>query len=266
MRNTVIAGNWKMNGTLADTKALISDLRAGLPESRADVVVCPPFTALSTAKSLLDGTRLKLGAQDVFWKERGAYTGQISPPMLVELGCRYVIVGHSEPRGRFGVPEPDFDADILSYFGDTDAAVNRKLRSALAAGLTPICCVGETLHERRAGHTDAVVTGQASIALRDVAPDQAAHLIFAYEPVWAIGTGETCRADEANRVCGVVREAISRLFGTEIADGTPILYGGSVKPENARELLAMVEIDGALVGGASLKAADFAAIVEAAPA
>jgi triosephosphate isomerase len=214
---------------------------------------------------LIPETPIALGAQDVFWKEQGAYTGQIAPSMLTDLGCRYVIVGHSERRGRFGVPEPDFDATILAHFGDSDATVNRKLRAALAAGLIPICCVGETLAERQQGRTDTVVSLQTEAALNAVPAEQARQVVFAYEPVWAIGTGEVCQAEEANRVCGVIRQAARRRYGSETAEAIRIQYGGSVKPDNAVSLLAQPEIDGALVGGASLKVPDFLAILAAAP-
>ncbi|MCS6775051.1 MAG: triose-phosphate isomerase [Chloroherpetonaceae bacterium] len=266
MRSTIIAGNWKMHGTCAEAEALLRDLLPQLPtDDRALVIVCPPYTALATVHRLIQNTRVLLGAQDVFWKERGAYTGCISPLMLLEIGCRYVIIGHSERRGRFGVPEPDFDAPVLAHFGDNNVTVNRKLRAALAHGLVPICCVGETLAERQAGQTDTIVADQVRAALQDVQPEQAARVIFAYEPVWAIGTGEVCQADEANRVCGLVRQTVQQQYGTDVAAAVHVQYGGSVKPDNARELLAQPEIDGALVGGASLKAADFAAIVAAAP-
>src|SRR5579871_3111072 len=234
MRQKIIAGNWKMNCTQGEAERLVGELLGQLElDGSVQVVVCPPFTALSAVGESLAGTGVALGAQNVFWKERGAYTGQISPQMLVELGCRYVIVGHSEPRGRFGVPEPDFDADILAYFGDNDAAVNRKLRAAQAAGLTPICCVGETLAERNASRTDAIVSGQTEAALRDVTAEQAVVLVFAYEPVWAIGTGEVCAPDEADRVCGVIRQTVSKLYGADVAEVVRVQYGGSVKPDNA---------------------------------
>lgn len=267
MRTSIIAGNWKMNGTLAEAQRLVIDLLARLENSTnkasAQIVVCPPFTALAVVGSLLKDTDVNLGAQDMFWKEKGAYTGQISPIMLVEIGCKYVIVGHSEPRGRFGVPEPDFDEDILAYFGDNDVAINRKVRAALRTGLIPILCVGETLAERQSNDTDTIISGQLFICLKDVTSEQVDQLVIAYEPVWAIGTGEVCAANEADRVCGVIREMIQRLYGAAAADSVRILYGGSVKPENAVELLSKPNIDGALVGGASLKAADFAEIVSA---
>src|SRR5579871_266938 len=266
MRQKIIAGNWKMNCTQGEAERLVGELLGQLElDGSVQVVVCPPFTALSAVGESLAGTGVALGAQNVFWKDKGAYTGQILPRMMTEFGCRYVIVGHSEARGRFGVPEPDFDADILAYFGDTDAAVNRKLRAAQAAGLTPICCVGETLAERHSGRTDSVVQEQTTAALQGVTAEDAARLVFAYEPVWAIGTGEVCAADEADRVCGVVRSMLGELYGAQVAEAVRVQYGGSVKPDNAEELLAWPNIDGALVGGASLKAADFAAIVAATP-
>ena len=265
MRQIVIAGNWKLNCTQSEAERLVGELLGRLEiASGVAVVICPPFTALSAVGESLAGTGVALGSQDVFWKDKGAYTGQVSAPMLRELGCRYAIVGHSERRGRFGVPEPDFDADILAYFGEKDAVVNRKLRAAQAAGLTPICCVGETLAERHSGDTDVVVSGQVMAALTNVTKGEAANLIFAYEPVWAIGTGEVCAADEADRVCGVVRHTVGRLYGAATAEAVRVQYGGSVNAGNAADLLARPNIDGALVGGASLKSADFATIVKAA--
>jgi triosephosphate isomerase len=213
----------------------------------------------------LAGSEIGLGAQDVFWKEKGAYTGQIAPSMLLDVGVKYAIVGHSEARGRFGVPEPDFDGAILLHFGDTDASVNRKLMAAVAAGLVPICCVGETIGERMAGQTDDIVRTQTENALTGVDAAAVAGLVFAYEPVWAIGTGEVCESDEADRVCGVIRAAVGNLYGASAAELVRVQYGGSVKPDNAVELLSKPNIDGALVGGASLKAMDFAAIVNACP-
>lgn len=267
MRRGVIAGNWKMHCTLEETRRLLEELLHRLEsQPPCEVVVCPPFTALSTAAALLRNTPVKLGAQDLFWKEKGAYTGQIAPGMLVDIGCEYVIVGHSERRGRFGVPEPDFDATLLAYFGESDATVNRKLRAALAAGLTPICCVGETLAERQAGQTDAVIRTQTRAALEGIGELEVQKIVFAYEPVWAIGTGEVCAAAEANRVCGLIRTAVGEVAGANAAAAVRVQYGGSVKPENAADLLAQQEIDGALVGGASLKAADFLAILHAYPA
>ena len=265
MRKTIIAGNWKLNGTIAEAEALLGALETAFA-SRPDVqiVVCPPYTKLAYAAQKLAGSNAKVGGQDLFWKEKGAYTAQISAPMLKETGCTYVIVGHSERRGRFGVPEPDFSAAVLAYFGDSDITVNLKLKAALAGGLIPICCVGETLAERQSGSTDSVVSSQTTAALQGVTEGQVASLVFAYEPVWAIGTGEVCAAEEADRVCGVIRQTVGKLYASEIAEIVQIQYGGSVKPDNAADLLGRPNIDGALVGGASLKAADFAAIVAAA--
>jgi triosephosphate isomerase len=265
MRKPIIAGNWKMHCTRPEATALVKGLQELLTEETlAEVVLCPPFTALATVAELIEGTSIKLGAQNLFWKEHGAYTGQIAPRMLVDLGCSYVIIGHSETRGRFGVPEPDFDTEILAYFGDGDQVVNRKIKAALAAGLVPILCIGETLAERRDERTDEVVHGQVLAALEGLDATQAAGIVFAYEPVWAIGTGEVCAADEADRVCSVVRNAVGEAFGAEAAEAARVQYGGSVKPDNAELLLGQPNIDGALVGGASLKAGDFAKIVLAA--
>ncbi len=266
MRRTIIAGNWKMNKNRAEARSLILEFLP-LVAARDDVetVICPPYTAMETAVNALAGSRIGLGAQDVFWKESGAYTGQIAPGMLLDLGVKYAIIGHSEARGRFGVPEPDFDENILRHFGETDESVNRKLKAAIAAGLIPICCVGETISERRAGETDGIVSAQTTKALAGVARADVAGIVFAYEPVWAIGTGEVCDPEEADRVCGVIRSTFAGIYGPQASQQVRIQYGGSVKPDNAAELLAKPNIDGALVGGASLKAADFAAIVNAAP-
>jgi triosephosphate isomerase len=266
MRRKIIAGNWKMNGNCADATQLIQELKP-LVAHRNDVetLVCPPYTALVAAREALAGSHIGLGAQNLFWKPRGAYTGQISAEMLIKLNVRYVIVGHSEMRGRFGVPIPDFDEELLRYFGDTDSSVNRKLHAALENGLIPICCVGETFEERRAGATEAIIIRQTERALAGITAEDALRIVFAYEPVWAIGTGAVCEAGEADRVCHVIRDVVLRLYGPEVAEQVRIQYGGSVKPDNAAELLIQPNIDGALVGGASLKAADFAAIVNACP-
>ena len=253
-----------MNGSRAEAESLMSELLPLIAgNTKVETVVCPPFPLLAKVEELIAGSGVSLGGQDVFWKEKGAYTGQTSAKMLLNAGAKYVIVGHSERRGRFGVPEPDFNEDILAHFGDNDTVVNRKTKAAIAAGLIPIVCVGETLAERKSGDTDSVIIGQVSIALREITGEQVAALIFAYEPVWAIGTGEVCASNEADRVCGVVRETVGRLFGASVAEAVRVQYGGSVKPDNAVELLSMSNIDGALVGGASLKATDFAAIVNA---
>ena len=255
-------------GTAAEATQLVGEILPLLDAATTvEVVVCPPYTALSAVEAALKGSEhAALGAQNVFWKPQGAYTGQVSVAMLRSVGVRYVIVGHSESRGRFGVPEPDFSADVLQHFGETDSTVNRKIGSLLSAGLIPIVCVGETLKEREDGATDDVVRSQVAGALAGVGAEEAAGLVFAYEPVWAIGTGETCSADEADRVCGVVRAALAAIYDYPTADAVRIQYGGSMKPDNAADLLGRPNIDGGLIGGASLKATDFAAIVRAAHA
>lgn len=269
-RIPLIAGNWKMNkGTAAEATALAEDLLALLIDKnlagRVQIVLCPPFTALSAVHNVLDENKtVTLGAQNVFWKESGAYTGQISSSMLVDAGVKYVLIGHSETRGRFGVAEADFTSDVLKIFGESDETVNRKTKASLAAGLTPIICIGETLGERVANQTDAVIAAQVTNALAGIDAGEIAQLIFAYEPVWAIGTGKTCSGDEADRVCGVVRQTVQNLTDVPTAQAVRIQYGGSMKPDNAADLLKRPNIDGGLIGGAALKAADFAAIVEAA--
>ncbi len=262
----LIAGNWKMNkGTAAEASALASEVVAALAGvGGVGVALCPPFTVLGAVKQATEGSPIALGAQDCFWKSSGAYTGQIAPEMLVDAGVTYVILGHSERRGRYGVPEPDFDEEILRHFGETDATVNRKAKAALEAGLSPIICGGETLEEREAGQTDEVVRAQVKGALAGISAEQMAKVVFAYEPVWAIGTGKTCAPEEADRVCGVVRAVVAELYDAATAESFVVQYGGSMKPDNAAELLAKPNINGGLIGGASLKAADFAAVVRAA--
>jgi len=264
-RVPIVAGNWKMHKTIAEAKALVEGLRlevAGVAD--VEIVVCPPYTALAAAREASEGSDIALGAQDVFWKEKGAYTSQVAPGMLVDAGCRYVIIGHSENRGRFGVPEPEMTEALLRWFGETDESVNKKTKAAFAAGLIPIVCVGETLDERRAGKTDDVIAGQVERGLADLTPEQVSGMVIAYEPVWAIGTGETCDTPEANRVCGMIRGVVARLFGAGAAEALRIQYGGSVKPGNARELFSQSDIDGGLVGGAALDAEGFAQIIKAA--
>ena len=266
MRKKIIAGNWKMNKTVGEALALLEELKPLVAEQDgADVVICPSYTALYAVNHALAGTAIALGAQEAFWKASGAYTSQVSLPMLADVGVTYVILGHSETRGRFGVPEPELTPDLLRTFGETDAGVNIKTQATLAAGLTPILCIGETLSERQRSETDDVVRVQVLGALAGVSTKQVTqNVIFAYEPVWAIGTGETCAPDEADRVCGVVRHVISEAHGPEAADAVRIQYGGSMNAANAAELLSWPNIDGGLIGGASLKAKDFAAIIAAA--
>lgn len=265
MRTPIIAGNWKLNKTIGEAKSFAEEFKplvAGV--TGVDTLLCPVFTALAATSEALQGSSVAVGAQDMYWKDSGAYTGEVSPPFLKDAGATYVILGHSERRGRFGVPEPDLEGHAGAVFGDSDQSVHKKLHAALAAGLIPIVCCGETLTERQNGHTDAVVENQVVVATAGLTAEQAAALIIAYEPVWAIGTGETCEADEADRVCGIIRATVGAGFGAAAADGVRVQYGGSVKPDNAADLLGRPNIDGALVGGASLKADSFAAIVKAA--
>ncbi|MBW4610769.1 MAG: triose-phosphate isomerase [Hassallia sp. WJT32-NPBG1] len=238
MRKIVIAGNWKMFKTQAESQEFLQGFLPSLqetPEER-EVVLCVPFTDLSALSMNLHGSLVQLGAQNVHWEESGAYTGEISGPMLTEIGVRYVIVGHSERR---------------QYFGETDTTVNLRLKAAQKYGLTPILCVGETKEQRDAGETESLISTQLEKDLVDV--DQT-NLVIAYEPIWAIGTGDTCETKEANRVIGLIRSQLTN-------PNVPIQYGGSVKPNNIDEIMAQPEIDGALVGGASLEAAGFARIV-----
>jgi len=265
MRIPIMAGNWKMN---CDNEEAC-ELACGVVEAVGDVdecevVLCPPATALTTVAGCIEGSKVALGAQNMFWEEKGAFTGELSVKMLLSCGCSYVIIGHSERRGRFGAVEDDFTDELQRIFGDTDASVNRKLKAAMAAGLTPIVCVGELINERRAGQTDTIVSDQVRAALDGVDPASLPSIVIAYEPVWAIGTGEVCDADEANRVCGLIRGIIAEIGGAEQAEAIRVLYGGSVKPDNVDELIARQHIDGGLVGGASLKADSFAALVRAA--
>jgi triosephosphate isomerase len=265
MRTPLIAGNWKLNKSISEAVAFIRELKPLLQQaSGVEVLICPVFTALAAGRDVAAGSNIQLGAQNMFWKESGAYTGEVSASLLRDAGCSHVIIGHSERRGRFGVPEPELAGDAGRVFGDTDEAVNKKLHAALGNGLTPIVCVGETLDERKAGQTDATVQSQTRAALSGIVASAVAGIVFAYEPVWAIGTGETCEAEEADRVCGVIRATVGELHGGPAADAVRIQYGGSVKPDNAADLLGRPNIDGALVGGASLKADSFAAIVNAA--
>ncbi|HEY3226857.1 MAG TPA: triose-phosphate isomerase [Planctomycetota bacterium] len=249
MRPPLIAGNWKMNGSLGEAEALARAIRKDLderPVEGIEVLVCPPYLALGRVREVLDGSSIRLGAQDVHWEAKGAFTGEISPPMLREAGCTHVIVGHSERR---------------HIMGESNELVNRKLRAALAHELIPIVCVGELLEERSAGDTRKVVERQAQKAFEGVAPGDAARAVLAYEPVWAIGTGRTASPHQAQEVHHFLRNTLGRIAGPEAAERIRILYGGSVKPDNIRDLMAQEDVDGALVGGASLDAASFAKIV-----
>ena len=246
MRKPIIAGNWKMNKTPAETRELINELKPLVQDAEVDVVVCPPFVCLAAAAEALKGSNIALGAQNMHFEEKGAYTGEIAPNMLKELGVEYVIIGHSERR---------------QYFGETDESVNKKVLSAVSHNLIPIICVGETLEQREQGVTEKVVDTQTRAALNGLTADVADRIVIAYEPVWAIGTGRTASSDDANEVIGYIRKVVESVLGSQAASRIRILYGGSVKPENAAELMQMPEIDGGLVGGASLKALDFSKIV-----
>lgn len=252
MRIPVVAGNWKMNETVAQARALLTALVPELQKVQGvEKVVAPPFPVLMAAHALLAGTDIGLGAQNMHWEESGAFTGEVAPAMVAEW-CRYVILGHSERR---------------AYFGETDETVNRKVRAALAHGLTPIVCVGETLEENQSGATDTVVARQVQKGLAGITLETPERLMVAYEPVWAIGTGLACDPQAAQRVVAeVIRPALAALWGGEAVQGVRVLYGGSVKPGNAASFFAQPDIDGALVGGASLKADAFSAIVQAAAA
>jgi triosephosphate isomerase len=263
-RIPLIAGNWKMNKTIGEAVSLVRELMPrvqGLP--KVEVAVCPPATALSAVKQELGQSRIALGAQDMFWEDAGAFTGMVSPTMLVDIGCKYVIVGHSERRGRFGRPDEALSKDARKVFGDTDASVNLKVKAALRHGLVPIMCIGETLPEREEARTDQIVAQQVRAGLDGVGTEHIAGMVLAYEPVWAIGTGQACDAAEANRVIGVIRKAIEKLAGAEAAGSVRLQYGGSVTDANAHDLMSQSEIDGALVGGASLDGPRFSQIVHA---
>lgn len=254
MRTPFVAGNWKMFNTIAEARHLVSEMVPGLQAlSGVDKVLCPPFTSLLAVRALLEGTDIGLGAQNMHWEASGAFTGEISPPMLAEI-CQYVIIGHSERR---------------TYFSETDETVNRKVHAAFAHGLIPIVCVGETLEENETGRTKDVVARQVRLGLQNLdmnmASSERGFFVVAYEPVWAIGTGRAATADGANAVVAdVIRPALAELFGDSIAQEIRVLYGGSVKASIASEFFSQPEIDGALVGGASLKVSEFVPIVQAA--
>jgi triosephosphate isomerase len=250
LRKPFIAGNWKMNLLRDSSISLVQGLLDALPaENRVDVAVCPPAVYLHDVSAAVRGSQIALGAQNMSAEKEGAFTGEVSGPMLVDLGCSCVILGHSERR---------------QLYGETDAGVNQKIFAALDNGLTPIVCVGETLEEREAGTTEKVISQQIHGSLADLSPQQAEKLVIAYEPVWASGTGKTASPAQAEEVHAHIRSLLGELFGATVAESIRIQYGGSVKPENAAELLGQPNIDGALVGGASLKADSFAAIVAAA--
>ncbi len=251
MRKKVIAGNWKMNNDLGQSKDLITKLLEKLQGKTINcgVIICPPFTSLSEAASLVNNTVVKLGAQNMYFEESGAYTGEVSASMLKSAGCEYVILGHSERR---------------TIFGEPDATINKKLKKAFASGLKPIFCIGETLEEREKDITKQIIERQVVEGLKDIPESSLDNLIIAYEPVWAIGTGKTATPAQAEEVHAFIRSLIAKNYSASAAEKIVIQYGGSVKPDNAKELLSQKDIDGALVGGACLKADSFMSIIEAA--
>lgn len=248
MRKPIIAGNWKMHNTINESVKLMSALAPLVKSVKdIDVVVCPPFTALAVLTSTFRGKNMQVGAQNVHWEAKGAFTGEISAAMLSEIGVKYVIIGHSERR---------------QYFGETDEGVNKRAKAALAAGITPIICVGESLETREKGTHLRYVAKQVRLAIEGLRPEQVAKCVIAYEPIWAIGTGKTATEAEAEEVCAHIRKTVARLVSKRAADRIRIQYGGSVKPETIKGFMMQPDIDGALVGGAALKAADFAKIVK----
>jgi len=246
MRKPIIAGNWKMNKTPAEAKELVAALVETVKDADCDVVVCVPATNFAAVKEAAEGSNIKLGAQNVHFAASGAYTGELSADMLKACGVEYVVIGHSERR---------------QYFGETDKTVNLRTKAAVAAGLIPIICVGEMKDEREAGYTNILVEYQTLMALHGLTEDEIKNVVIAYEPVWAIGTGLTATDEQANETIGVIRKAIERKYGKDVADTVRIQYGGSMNPKNVKGLMAQPEIDGGLIGGASLKAPDFTAVV-----
>ncbi|MBE6717283.1 MAG: triose-phosphate isomerase [Ruminococcaceae bacterium] len=249
IRKAVIAGNWKMNNTPAQAKALIEEMKPLVAGADCEVVLCVPFVDIPVAVEAAKGSNIKIGAENVHFKASGAYTGEIAANMLVELGVEYVVIGHSERR---------------QYFGETDQTVNLRTLAALEAGLKPIVCVGETLEQRELGYTETLLKFQTKMALTNVTAEQLKNVIIAYEPVWAIGTGVTATAEQADEGNGFCRAAIAEAYGADVAETVTIQYGGSMNAKNADELVEKVNVDGGLIGGASLKAEDFSVIVKAA--
>jgi len=246
MRRPVIAGNWKLFKTIAESVALVNELKPLVANNQGvEIVVAPVFTALSRVSDAIAGSNIGLAAQDCYWENEGAFTGEVAPKLLKDAGCSHVIIGHSERR---------------QYFGETDLTVNKKTKAAVAAGLNAIVCVGESLAERESDQTFSVIETQVKGGLAGLAADDFTHVVIAYEPVWAIGTGKTASEAQAQEVHVFIRHLVARLFSPSVADAVRILYGGSVKPDNVKGLMAQPDIDGALVGGASLKADSFAAI------
>lgn len=246
MRKPIIAGNWKMNMTPAEAERLVAELIPLVKDAACEVVVCPPYVDLALVGKLLVGTNIKLGAQNIHWAPKGAFTGEISADMLLAMGVSHAIVGHSERR---------------QYFGETDETVNKRAKAALEANITPIICVGESLEQREGGVTDTIVSKQTVAALAGFSAEDVVRSVIAYEPIWAIGTGKTATNEDANTTIKVIRDAIAGVYGQKVADEVRIQYGGSMNAKNATELMAMPEIDGGLIGGASLKSEDFSKVV-----
>lgn len=251
-RKTVIAGNWKMNKTPAEATQLINEIKAtiaGKDTSGCDIIACVPYIDIDVAVKAAAGSAVKIGAENCHWAKNGAFTGEISADMLKACGVEYVIIGHSERR---------------QYFGETDLTVNQRVKAGLETGLQVILCVGELLEQREQGITSEIVSLQTKIALMGITESQMANIIIAYEPVWAIGTGKTATSEQADEVCGIIRDVVASLYSKKVAEATTVQYGGSMNAKNAKELLSMVNVDGGLIGGASLKAEDFFAIIDAA--
>ena len=249
LRRAVIAGNWKMNKTPAEATALINEMKPLVADADCEVVLCVPFVDLSAALAAAEGSNIKIGAENCHWAESGAFTGEVSAPMLKAMGVPYVIIGHSERR---------------QYFGETDETVNKRVKAALDAGLKVILCVGEVLDQRKKGITEEIVSMQTKLDLAGLTKEDLKNVIIAYEPVWAIGTGLTATPEQADEACGVIRNVVEALYDKETAEALTIQYGGSMNDGNAKELLMKVNVDGGLIGGASLKSDAFAAIVDAA--
>lgn len=248
-RKAIIAGNWKMNKTPKEAKELLTAVAPLVKDADCEVIACVPYVDLQTALEVTEGTNIKIGAENCHWAESGAFTGEISTGMLKEMGVEYVVLGHSERR---------------QYFGETDETVNKRTKAALAAGLKPIVCVGELLWERECNITEEVIARQIKLDLFDVTEEEVLNTVIAYEPVWAIGTGKTATAEQAEEVCGFIRATLAKLYSQKVADAVTIQYGGSMNDGNADELLSKENVDGGLIGGASLVAEKFAAIVKAA--
>ena len=248
MRKPLMAGNWKMHKTIPEAIAMVKELKPLVADVKdVDILICPVFTAVYPLANELKGSNIKVGAQNVYWEPKGAFTGEIAVNMLTDAGCSFVIIGHSERR---------------QYFGETDETVNKRTKAALAAGLIPIVCVGETLQERESNHTFKVIEKQVKDGIKNFSKEEAEKIVIAYEPVWAIGTGKTATPQQAQEVHEFIRKIYSQMYGNEAGGKVRILYGGSVKPDNVSELMKQPDIDGGLVGGASLEAASFAKLVK----